>query len=260
MSRRHLRQPSGVHAGRRGNRRQVVRYACFDDFGAIRHHAPGHALPWIATRHRGLLLPHNTAGSCAFYRDARLRRLSVPVQQRAARRGRAVPLLRDEETTLEPRLAADPAQIEVTLPSRLGLLGHRGAATGSGQTPTSSRPAVLEVWRTRTNDGRCARISCRRREFCLRTRRTTRPTSSATSTGEVLWRRGRHHRVPRTADHFAWFAREGGRRFETSREAFLGRTAAGPPAALERTVAGTIAHGWQPVGALQGRSSQAGVA
>jgi len=55
-------------------------------------------------------------------------------------------------------------------------------------------------------------------------------------------------------DHFAWFACSAPvHGFETSREAFLGAYRGWDrPLALERgALAGSIAHGWQPIGALQ---------
>ena len=77
------------------------------------------------------------------------------------------------------------------------------------------------------------------------------------STGEVHVEDGVIYHVTEyreRRDHFAWFAGSGPvAGFETSREAFLGpyRGWDRPIAVETGRMAGSVAHGWQPVGALQ---------
>ena len=218
---------------------------------------------------RFFALLSNTAGGYAFYRDARLRRLiryrynNAPLDV-----GGRFLYLRDDDTRrlLEPRLAADPARRRgLRVPPRAGvqLIGAR-AAGSRWRRHTSSRPArTLEVWRVAGHQRaldtpRGSRCSARS-SSASGTPRTTRRTSSATSrparstsrTGVDL----PPDRVPRAARPLCLvrLLRSRSRAFDTSREAFLGPYRDWDrPLAVERgSMPGSIAHGWQPIGALQ---------
>ena len=120
---------------------------------------------------------------------------------------------------------------------------------------------TLEVWRVRVTNERPepARLSLFGAvEFCLWDAQDDATNFQRNlSTGEVLVEDEVIYHLTEyreRRDHFAWFAcSQPVAGFETSRERFLGAYRGWDrPVAVERgTLSGSIAHGWQPIGALQ---------
>jgi len=247
-----------------------VRYGYFDDdrreYVITRPDTP---LPWInylgSEDYFGII--SNTAGGYSFYRDARLRRLiryrynNAPLDT-----GGRLLYIRDDEGGDYWNPGWQPTQRELdTYACRHGL-GYTVIEAGRGGIRTETLFLVppgetLEVWRTRVTNDRpgVAHLSLFGAvEFCLWDAQDDATNFQRNlSTGEVHVEDGVVYHVTEyreRRDHFAWFACsapvEG---FDTSREAFLGAYRGWDrPLAVERgTMTGSIAHGWQPIGALQ---------
>ena len=251
--------PQGISSALRPFRRQPPR---------VRHHPPGYAvavdqLPGHRSTSSASSRIRPAATRC--YRDARLRRLTryrynnVPADS-----GGRYLYLRDNDsaaTTGRPRGSRPSGTSTIT-----------SAGTGS-PTPRSSPPIcgiraetlyfvppgeTLEVWRLRLTQRPASPpgYPCSRRwSSACGTRRTTRPTSSATySTGEVEVDGGVIYHTTEyreRRDHFAYFAcSEPLAGFDTQRETFLGAYRGWDrPAVVERGESGdSIAHGWSPHG------------
>ncbi|HYO42715.1 MAG TPA: hypothetical protein VES19_05895 [Candidatus Limnocylindrales bacterium] len=247
-----------------------MRYGHFDD--AAREYVitrPDTPLPWM--NYLGdedyVALLSNTAGGYSFYRDARLRRLiryrynNAPLDV-----GGRFLYVRDDETGETWNPGWQPMQRELDGYSCRHGLGY-SVITGSrggirAETLYLVPPGeTLEVWRTRLTNERAtpARVSLTGAvEFCLWDAQDDATNFQRNlSTGEVLVEDGVVYHLTEyreRRDHFAWFASSPAPSgFDTSRDAFLGPYRGWDrPVAMERGVlGGSVAHGWQPVGALQ---------
>jgi cellobiose phosphorylase len=251
-----------------------MRYGQFDDerreYVITRPDTP---LPWInylgSEDYFGII--SNTAGGYSFYRDARLRRLTRYRYNNAPLDlgGRYV-YLRDDDNGAywSPTWQPTPT---------VGDLGAYECRHGMGYTTiASSRAGVraeityfvppgqkLEIWRARVTNERPepARLSLFGTiEFCLWDAQDDATNFQRNySIGEVEVEDGVIYHTSEYRErrnHFAYFAcsdRSAG--FDTSRDAFLGPYRGWDrPLAVERgSTSGSIAHGWQPIGAHQVR-------
>ncbi len=247
-----------------------MRYGHFDDerreYVITRPDTP---LPWI--NYLGsedyFALISNTAGGYSFFRDARLRRLiryrynNAPLDV-----GGRFLYVRDDDTGDSWNPGWQPTQRELEAYTCRHGLGYTVIASSRGGIRSETTYLVpagetLEAWRTRlTNDRPSrARLSLYGAvEFCLWDAQDDATNFQRNlSTGEVLVEDGVIHHVTEyreRRDHLAWFAcSEPVHGFDTSREAFLGAYRGWDrPIGVERgELAGSVAHGWQPVGALQ---------
>jgi len=249
-----------------------VRFGRFDD--DQREYVisqPDTPLPWInylgSEDYFGII--SNTAGGYSFYRDARLRRLSRYRYNNAPLDlGGRYLYLRDQ---------ADGQYWSPTWqPTRSDLEDYE-CRHGLGYTTISSRRAgiraeityfvppgeTLEVWRTRITNERvtAARLDLFGTvEFCLWDAQDDATNFQRNySIGEVEVADGVIYHTTEyreRRDHFAFFAcSDGSAGFDTSRDAFLGPYRGWDrPLAVERgATTGSIAHGWQPIGAHQVR-------
>ncbi len=247
-----------------------MRYGHFDD--ERREYVisrPDTPLPWINYLGSGdyIALISNTAGGYSFYRDARLRRLiryrynNAPLDV-----GGRFLYVRDDDTGDYWNPGWQPTQRDLDRYACRHGLGYTIIEAERGGIRTETLYVVpagetLEVWRTRVTNDRPdpARLSLFGAvEFCLWDALDDATNFQRNlSTGEVHVEDGVVYHVTEyreRRDHFAWFAcSEPVEGYETSREAFLGTSRGWDrPLAVERgTMAGSIAHGWQPVGALQ---------
>ncbi len=247
-----------------------MRYGHFDDdrreYVITRPDTP---LPWInylgSEDYFGII--SNTAGGYSFYRDARLRRLTRYRYNNAPLDlGGRYLYLRDDDTGAYWSPSWQPT---------LGELDSYECRHGMGYTTITSRRAgilaetcyfvppgeTLEIWRARITNERSepARVSLFGTiEFCLWDANDDATNFQRNySIGEVEVEDGVVYHTTEyreRRDHFAFFAcsdRSAG--FDTSRDAFLGPYRGWDrPIAVERgTMSGSIAHGWQPIGAHQ---------
>jgi cellobiose phosphorylase len=230
---------------------------------------PDTPLPWI--NYLGsddfIALLSNTAGGYSFSRDARLRRLiryrynNAPLDV-----GGRFLYLRDDETGDVWNPGWQPTQRELDdyeCRHGLGYSVITGSRGGIRAETTYLVPAgeAVEVWRTRVTNERAtaARVSLVGAvEFCLWDAQDDATNYQRNlSTGEVLVEDGVVYHVTEyreRRDHLAWFASAGSvAGVDTARESFLGPYRGWDrPVALERgSLAGSVAHGWQPIGALR---------
>ena len=232
---------------------------------------PDTPLPWInyLGSHDFFGLISNTAGGYAFYRDARLRRLTryrynnVPFDV-----GGRYLYLRDNETgqfwspTWQPTLHS---------------LDHYTCRHGLGYTIVESElhnvgaqvryfvplDETLEIWQLQvSNNGNktidLSLFSCI--EFCLWDAHDDATNFQRNfNTGEVEVQNGViYHKTEyrERRDHFAFFAcSEPLHGFDTQRESFLGayRGWDNPVAVVEGKSGNSVAHGWSPIGSHHAR-------
>ncbi len=248
-----------------------MKYGYFDDkqreYVITRPDTP---LPWInylgCEEYFGII--SNTAGGYSFYKDARLRRLTRYRYNNAPLNsgGRYI-YLRDDDA-LSPQFWSPTWQ-----PTRTELDGYE-CRHGMGYTViestyhginASARYLVplgvnLEIWELSLTNRRPTEVNLSifaSVEFCL-----WDATDDATnfqrnySVGEVEVADGViYHKTEyrERRDHFAFFTcSEKWAGFDTDREAFLGRYRGwDSPMGVERgALSNSIAHGWQPIGAM----------
>jgi cellobiose phosphorylase len=248
-----------------------VRYGSFDDdnreYIITRPDTP---LPWINylgnEDYFGII--SNTAGGYSFYRDARLRRLTryryngAPLDA-----GGRYLYLRDGATGEFWSPSWQPTGTDLDAYECRHGLGYTTIASvraGIRAETTYFVPLgeTLEVWRTRVTNQRSERAALSlfgAVEWCLWDAHDDATNFQRNySTGEVLVEDGvifhtTEYRERR--DHFAFLACSAPSGFDTSRDAFLGPYRGWDrPLAVERgATSGSIAHGWQPIGAHQVR-------
>ncbi len=273
VPRRHRPQrAAGAGVGRvaAGEEGQDVRYGHFDDerreYVITRPDTP---LPWInyLGSEEYIALLSNTAGGYSFVRDARLRRLiryrynNAPLDV-----GGRFLYVRDDASGDYWNPGWQPTQRDLDGYSCRHGLGYSviaGQRGGIRAETTYLVPAgqTLEVWRVTVTNERPepARLSLFGAvEFCLWDAQDDATNFQRNlSVGEVLVEDEVIYHLTEyreRRDHFAWFACSrpiGG--FDTSRERFLGAYRGWDrPLAVERgEMSGSVAHGWQPIGALQ---------
>ncbi len=247
-----------------------MRYGHFDD--TAREYVitrPDTPLPWInyLGSEAYFALLSNTAGGYSFVRDARLRRLiryrynNAPLDV-----GGRFLYLRDDVSGDAWNPGWQPMQRDLDAYACRHGLGYSVITGQRGGVRVETTYLVplgqtVEVWRVRVINERseAARLSLFGAvEFCLWDAQDDATNFQRNlSTGEVLVEDEVVYHLTEyreRRDHFAWFASslpvQG---FETSRERFLGAYRGWDrPVAVERgQMSGSIAHGWQPIGALQ---------
>lgn len=209
----------------------------------------------------------NTAGGYAFYRDARLRRITryrynnVP----ADTGGRYV-YVRDRTTGEYWSPSWQPVQTELDRYScRHGLgytiIGSRRAGVRVETTYVVPLGETLEQWRVRVVNERDEPVSLSlfgAVEFCLwdalddaTNFQRNLSTGEVEVHGNVIVHKTEYRE---RRDHYAYFAcGDDVAGFDTQRDAFLGpyRGWARPVALEQGAATGSIAHGWSPCGVLQ---------
>ena len=259
-----------------GNQRRPVRYGHFDDdlreYVITRADTP---LPWINYLGSGdyLGIISNTAGGYSFFRDARLRRITRYRYNNAPLDvgGRYV-YLRDEETgeywspTWQP-VRAPVDDYECRHGMGYTVISSRSAGIRAEILYFVPVDAPLEVWRARVTNERdtpAALSLFGTVEFALWDAWDDETNFQRNySIGEVEVEDGViYHRSEyrERRNHFAWFACSGPLAgFDTQRDAFLGAYRGWEaPVAVERGgCSGSIASGWQPIGAQHVRLSLA---
>jgi cellobiose phosphorylase len=232
---------------------------------------PDTPLPWInylgSDDYFGII--SNTAGGYSFVRDARLRRLTRYRYNNAPLDlGGRYLYVRDDDTGDYWSPSWQPTQDD---------LEEYECRHGLGYTTIASKRAgirietcylvpigeTLEIWRVRLTNERPepARVSLFGSvEFCLWDAQDDATNFQRNySIGEVEVEDGVIYHTTEyreRRDHFAYFAcSDASAGFDTSRDAFLGPYRGWDrPIAVERgAVSGSIAHGWQPIGAHQVR-------
>ncbi len=245
-----------------------MRYGQFDDehreYVITRPDTP---LPWInylgSDEYFGII--SNTAGGYSFVRDARLRRMTRYRYNNAPLDlGGRYLYLRDDETgdAWSPSWQPTGGDLDdYTCRHGLGYTVIASRRAGIGVETRYFVPAAetLEVWRARVTNERTtpARVSLFGTvEFCLwdaqddATNFQRNYSIGAVEVEDGVIYHTTEYRERR--DHFAYFAcSERSAGFDTSRDAFLGPYRGWDrPLAVERgTTSGSIAHGWQPIGA-----------
>jgi cellobiose phosphorylase len=261
-----------------------MRYGYFDD---ERHEyvitRPDTPLPWInylgSEDYYGLI--SNTAGGYSFYKDARLRRLTRYRYNNAPldMGGRYI-YLRDDDPDLSPPLVWSPSWMPVRRPldsyeCRHGL-GYTVIKSWLAGIESQTRYFVpigenLEIWElalTNHRDQPADLSVFSAVEFALwdalddatnyqrnysvgEVEVTPFPLlgGRAGDGGQIIYHKTEYRE---RRDHFAYFAcSESLPGFDTDREAFLGpyRGWDSPSAVEAGRLSGSIAHGWQPIGA-----------
>jgi cellobiose phosphorylase len=253
-----------------------MRYGYFDD--AAREYVitrPDTPLPWInylgSEAYFGLI--SNTAGGYAFYRDARLRRITryrynnVPLDYG----GRYI-YLRDDAAGTFWSPSWQPVRRPLDAYSCRHGLGYSIISSISQGIATSTTYFVplgdnLEVWRVRVTSQRAeqAELSLFSAiEFCLWDAQDDATNFQRNfNTGQVEVEDGViYHKTEyrERRDHFAYFAcSEQPAGIDTDRESFLGayRGWDAPQAVEQGQSANSLAHGWAPIGSHQVKLSLA---
>jgi cellobiose phosphorylase len=244
-----------------------MRYGYFDD--ANREYVitqPDTPLPWInylgCEAYFGLI--SNTAGGYSFYRDARLRRITRYRYNNAPYDlgGRYI-YVRDDESSEYWSPSWQPTQRELENYTCRHGMGYTTIGSQYKGIEASTRYFVplgenLEVWQftVKNNRDKAAKLSIFSIiEFCLWDAQDDSTNFQRNfSIGQMEIEDGViYHKTEyrERRDHFAYFAcSEKLAGYETQREEFLGRYRGWDrPLAVERgSLAGTEAHGWQPVG------------
>ena len=229
---------------------------------------PDTPLPWInylgCQAYFGII--SNTAGGYSFYRDARLRRLTryrynnVPLDFG----GRYI-YLRDDESKEFWSPSWQPTRNELTDYSCRHGMGYTVIGSTFRGIEAHTRYFVpldenLEIWQLTVTNRRATKASLSgfaSIEFCLWDAQDDATNFQRNfNTGQVEVEDGViYHKTEyrERRNHFAYFACSEPERFDTQREAFLGRYRAwDKPATVEAgQLTNSIAHGWSPVGAHQ---------
>jgi len=246
-----------------------MKYGHFDD--ARREYVitqPDTPLPWInylgCQAYFGII--SNTAGGYSFYRDARLRRLTryrynnVPLDYG----GRYI-YLRDNETREFWSPSWQPTQNELQDYACRHGMGYTIIGSTYKGIEAHTRYFVpldenLEIWQLTVTNHRNTKAvlsAFASIEFCLWDAQDDATNFQRNfNTGQVEVEDGViYHKTEyrERRNHFAYFACSEPGRFDTQREAFLGRYRGWDrPAAVESgELSNSIAHGWSPIGAHQ---------
>ena len=230
---------------------------------------PDTPLPWINYLGSGdyIGIISNTAGGYSFYRDARLRRLTRYRYNNAPLDlGGRYLYLRDVASGDTWSPSWQPVRGEIAgYECRHGLgytlIGSAHEGIRCETTYLVPLDETLELWRARITNQRSSRARLSlfgAVEFCLWDANDDATNFQRNySIGEVEVVEGViYHKTEyrERRNHFAFFATSAPLSgFDTSRDAFLGPYRGWDrPLAVERgACSGSVAHGWQPVGALQ---------
>jgi cellobiose phosphorylase len=208
----------------------------------------------------------NTAGGYSFYRDARLRRISryrynqVPFDVG----GRYI-YLRDDETNEFWSPSWQPTQSDILEYTCRHGMGYTTIGSSYKGIEAHTRYFVpldenLEIWQLTVTNHRSTRAALKgfaSIEFCLWDAQDDATNFQRNfNTGQVEVEDGViYHKTEyrERRNHFAYFGCSAPSRFDTQREAFLGRYRGwDKPKAVEAgELTNSIAHGWSPIGAHQ---------
>jgi cellobiose phosphorylase len=208
----------------------------------------------------------NTAGGYSFYRDARLRRISryrynqVPFDVG----GRYI-YLRDDETNEFWSPSWQPTQSDILEYTCRHGMGYTTIGSSYKGIEAHTRYFVpldenLEIWQLTVTNHRSTRAALKgfaSIEFCLWDAQDDATNFQRNfNTGQVEVEDGViYHKTEyrERRNHFAYFGCSAPSRFDTQREAFLGRYRGwDKPKSVEAgELTNSIAHGWSPIGAHQ---------
>ena len=246
-----------------------MKYGYFDDRN--REYVitqPDTPLPWMnylgCQAYFGII--SNTAGGYSFYRDARLRRISryrynqVPFDVG----GRYI-YLRDDETNEFWSPSWQPTQSDILEYTCRHGMGYTTIGSSYKGIEAHTRYYVpldenLEIWQLTVTNHRSTRAALKgfaSIEFCLWDAQDDATNFQRNfNTGQVEVEDGViYHKTEyrERRNHFAYFGCSAPSRFDTQREAFLGRYRGwDKPKAVEAgELTNSIAHGWSPIGAHQ---------
>jgi cellobiose phosphorylase len=246
-----------------------MKYGYFDDRN--REYVitqPDTPLPWMnylgCQAYFGII--SNTAGGYSFYRDARLRRISryrynqVPFDVG----GRYI-YLRDDETNEFWSPSWQPTQSDILEYTCRHGMGYTTIGSSYKGIEAHTRYFVpldenLEIWQLTVTNHRSTRAALKgfaSIEFCLWDAQDDATNFQRNfNTGQVEVEDGViYHKTEyrERRNHFAYFGCSAPSRFDTQREAFLGRYRGwDKPKAVEAgELTNSIAHGWSPIGAHQ---------
>jgi len=246
-----------------------MKYGYFDDRN--REYVitqPDTPLPWMnylgCQAYFGII--SNTAGGYSFYRDARLRRISryrynqVPFDVG----GRYI-YLRDDETNEFWSPSWQPTQSDILEYTCRHGMGYTTIGSSYKGIEAHTRYFVpldenLEIWQLTVTNHRSTRAALKgfaSIEFCLWDAQDDATNFQRNfNTGQVEVEDGViYHKTEyrERRNHFAYFGCSAPSRFDTQREAFLGRYRGwDKPKSVEAgELTNSIAHGWSPIGAHQ---------
>jgi cellobiose phosphorylase len=246
-----------------------MKYGYFDDRN--REYVitqPDTPLPWMnylgCQAYFGII--SNTAGGYSFYRDARLRRISryrynqVPFDVG----GRYI-YLRDDETSEFWSPSWQPTQSDILEYTCRHGMGYTTIGSSYKGIEAHTRYFVpldenLEIWQLTVTNHRNTRATLKgfaSIEFCLWDAQDDATNFQRNfNTGQVEVEDGViYHKTEyrERRNHFAYFGSSAPGRFDTQREAFLGRYRGwDKPKSVEAgQLTNSIAHGWSPIGAHQ---------
>jgi cellobiose phosphorylase len=246
-----------------------MKYGYFDDRN--REYVitqPDTPLPWInylgCQAYFGII--SNTAGGYSFYRDARLRRISryrynnVPFDLG----GRYI-YLRDEESNEFWSPSWQPTQSDILEYTCRHGMGYTTIGSSYKGIEAHTRYFVpldenLEIWQLTVSNHRSTRATLKgfaSIEFCLWDAQDDATNFQRNfNTGQVEVEDGViYHKTEyrERRNHFAYFGCSAPSRFDTQREAFLGRYRGWdrPKTVEAGELTNSIAHGWSPIGAHQ---------
>ena len=229
---------------------------------------PDTPLPWMkylgCQAYFGII--SNTAGGYSFYRDARLRRISryrynqVPFDVG----GRYI-YLRDDETNEFWSPSWQPTQSDILEYTCRHGMGYTTIGSSYKGIEAHTRYFVpldenLEIWQLTVTNHRSTRAALKgfaSIEFCLWDAQDDATNFQRNfNTGQVEVEDGViYHKTEyrERRNHFAYFGCSAPSRFDTQREAFLGRYRGwDKPKSVEAgELTNSIAHGWSPIGAHQ---------
>jgi len=246
-----------------------MKYGYFDDRN--REYVitqPDTPLPWInylgCQAYFGII--SNTAGGYSFYRDARLRRISRYRYNNAPfdLGGRYI-YLRDDETNEFWSPSWQPTQSDIVEYTCRHGMGYTTIGSSYKGIEAHTRYFVpldenLEIWQLSVTNHRNTRATLKgfaSIEFCLWDAQDDATNFQRNfSTGQVEVEDGVvYHKTEyrERRNHFAYFGCSAPSRFDTQREAFLGRYRGwDKPKTVEAgELTNSIAYGWSPIGAHQ---------
>jgi cellobiose phosphorylase len=246
-----------------------MKYGYFDDRN--REYVitqPDTPLPWMnylgCQAYFGII--SNTAGGYSFYRDARLRRISryrynqVPFDVG----GRYI-YLRDDDSTEFWSPSWQPTQSDILEYTCRHGMGYTTIGSSYKGIEAYTRYFVpldenLEIWQLSVTNHRSTRATLKgfaSIEFCLWDAQDDATNFQRNfNTGQVEVEDGViYHKTEyrERRNHFAYFGCSAPSRFDTQREAFLGRYRGWdrPKSVEAGELTNSIAYGWSPIGAHQ---------
>jgi cellobiose phosphorylase len=246
-----------------------MKYGYFDDRN--REYVitqPDTPLPWMnylgCQAYFGII--SNTAGGYSFFRDARLRRISrYRYNQVPFDLGGRYIYLRDDDSNEFWSPSWQPTQSDILEYTCRHGMGYTTIGSSYKGIEAHTRYFVpldenLEIWQLTVTNHRSTRASLKgfaSIEFCLWDAQDDATNFQRNfNTGQVEVEDGViYHKTEyrERRNHFAYFASSAPSRFDTQREAFLGRYRGWdrPKTVEAGELTNSIAYGWSPIGAHQ---------